>query len=121
MEDINTKVLQNVPLKQQGYEPPQPPAGPGSPEQVQKEREQIGSSDSAGLSPDSGGKERGEAHSYTVMICCGGNETRVVSMKAGSAEEAKAIASAGLENGESVSSVNESTVSIPDPDRGLIA
>lgn len=121
MEDINSKILQTVPLKQQGYEPPAPVAGPGSPEDVQKERKKINSSDSAGFSPDSGGKEKGETHSYTVIICCGGSETRVISMKAGSAEEAKAAASTGLGNGESVTSVNESTVPIPDPNRGLIA
>jgi len=120
MTDINTKVILEVPLKQRGFEPPAPPSGPSSPEAIAKELQSVAGSNSANLNARDGGKQQAKA--FTVMIIKASGEIRAVSMQAGSAEEAKATAQAGLEEGESISSVQESTVPPPpDPTRGLIA
>ncbi len=123
MSDINSKIIQDIPLQQRGHEIPSTPTGDTSPEAIEKARQTIANSEGAGLQSDSGRKEPspGQTHTFTVMITKRSGEIRAVSMSAGSAEEAKAAAQSGLENGETIASVSESTVSQPDPNRGLLA
>ncbi len=123
MSDINSKIIQDIPLSQRGHETPAAPSGATSPEGIEKARQTIASSEGAGLQSDSKrrGPTPGETYTFTVMITKRSGEIRAISMSAGSAQEAKAVAQSGLEEGETITSVSESTVPQPNPDRGLIA
>ena len=122
MSDISAKVLQDIPLKQRGHEVPTPPSEALAPDPAEKTVQPSAESNPYGK--QSGGQNdqgQGQHHTYTVIIANRAGETRAISLNAGSPGEAKSAASSGLDQGEQVTSVSESTVQQPDPDRGLVA
>lgn len=92
------------------------------PEAAEQVRQQIGSADQSGSDTDFTGKDQKESFLYTVMISAKSGDSRALSIKASSADEAKKAARSALDEGEEVASVSQSTVPAPpDPNRGLLA
>lgn len=121
MSDINTKILQDIPLKHQGHETPKTPGETHAPDPAEKTVQSSAQSNAADTGSGSGNKDQGQNHTYTVMITSRSGESRAISMNADSPEEAKSAAASGLDQDEQILSVSESSVQQPSPDRGLIA
>jgi hypothetical protein len=119
MADINTKILQDIPLKQRGHDVHNQALDTPAPESPEKKIEASGESNPPGSHSGQGGTD--QKHTFTVMISKRSGESHATSITAGSADEARAAAQSGLAQGETISSVSESTVAIPDPNRGLLA
>jgi|GEM_PF-3890902 len=121
MSDISTKVLQDIPPKHRGVEETTPVAGASATQSIKKAQQTIDASGASGGKSDNSRKDSSSSSTYTVMITNKSGEIRAISLSAGSADEAKSAAASGLSQDEQVSSVSESTVQQPNPDRGLLA
>ena len=119
MADINTKIVQDIPLKQRGHDVQNPALDNPVPNNAEKKIESSGESNPPDAQSDQGSTN--QKHTFTVMISKRSGESHPTSISASSADEARAAAQSGLAQGETISSVSESTVAIPDPNRGLLA
>ncbi|MBC8268443.1 MAG: hypothetical protein H8E36_06820 [Rhodospirillaceae bacterium] len=119
MADISTKIVQEIPLKQRGHDVQNPLLDTPLPENAEKKIEASDQSNPPGSQSGQGSTD--QKHTFTVMISKKSGESHATSITAGSADEARAAAQSGLGQGETITSVSESTVPIPDPERGLLA
>ncbi len=132
MTDVTTKAvlhlgassgfMQELGNRLSGHESSPDQSDDSLPEAAQQAKREMGATDSSGSESGYDGKEKRETFYFTVMIAAKSGESRALSIKAASPDEAKNAARSTLDDGEEVVSVSQSTVPAPpDPNRGQLA